>query len=135
MADLLVILHAQPDGIVLPKVRSAEDVMQLGRHLEEFERRHGLPGGDIRILPIATETPGAVFALGGYGQCGERLYGLTWGAEDLSAAVGASANREADGSWTFPLPAGALAVPLWCKRGRRTGHRYAARGFPRCRRA
>lgn len=102
MADLVVILHGQPDGIVLPKVRSADDVIQLGRHLEDFERRHGLQGGDIRILPIATETPAAVFALGGYGHCGERLYGLTWGAEDLSAAVGASANKEADGTWTAP---------------------------------
>jgi citrate lyase subunit beta/citryl-CoA lyase len=102
MADLLVILHGQPDGIVLPKVRSADDVIQLGRHLEDFERRHGLQGGDIRILPIATETPASVFTLGGYGHCGERLYGLTWGAEDLSAAVGATANKDADGTWTAP---------------------------------
>jgi citrate lyase subunit beta/citryl-CoA lyase len=102
MADLGVILHGQPDGIVLPKVRSPDDVVLLARHLEDFERRHGLQGGDIRILPIATETPGSVFALGSYGRCGERLYGLTWGAEDLSAAVGATANQEADGTWTAP---------------------------------
>jgi len=102
MADLVVILHGQPDGIVLPKVRSADDVVQLARHLDEFEQRHGLQSGDMRILPIATETPGSVFTLGSYGHCGERLYGLTWGAEDLSAAVGATANQEADGSWTQP---------------------------------
>jgi citrate lyase subunit beta / citryl-CoA lyase len=102
MADLVVILHGQPDGIVLPKVRSPEDVVQLARHLEEFEQRHGLPACEIRILPIATETPEALFTLGSYGHCGERLYGLTWGAEDLSAAVGATANQEADGTWTHP---------------------------------
>jgi citrate lyase subunit beta/citryl-CoA lyase len=122
MADLVVILHGQPDGIVLPKVRSPEDVVQLARHLEEFEQRHGLPVCDIRILPIATETPEALFTLGGYGRCGERLYGLTWGAEDLSAAVGATANKEADGAWTQPYQlvrslclfgASAAAVPAF----------------------
>ena len=102
MADLVVILHGQPDGIVLPKVRSPDDVIQLARHLEDFEQRHGLQSGDIRILPIATETPESVFALGSYAHCGERLYGLTWGAEDLSAAVGATANKDADGTWTQP---------------------------------
>ncbi len=102
LADLLVILHGQPDGIVLPKVNGADDVMRLAGHLQEFEQRHGLPAGDIRILPIATETPAAVFALGGYGHCGERLYGLTWGAEDLGTAVGATTNKEADGRWTRP---------------------------------
>jgi citrate lyase subunit beta / citryl-CoA lyase len=102
MADLVVILHGQPDGIVLPKVRSPEDVAQLARHLEDFEQRHGLPASDIRILPIATETPAAVFTLGNYGHCGARLYGLTWGAEDLSAAVGATANKDAHGAWTQP---------------------------------
>ena len=70
--------------------------------LEELESRHGIAAGAIRILPIATETPEAVFALGGYARCGARLYGLTWGAEDLSAAVGASANRDAQGHWTAP---------------------------------
>ena len=102
MSDLVVILHGQPDGIVLPKVRAPDDVVQLARHLEDFEQRHGLQSCDIRILPIATETPASVFTLGSYGHCGARLYGLTWGAEDLSAAVGASANQEADGSWTPP---------------------------------
>ena len=104
MADLVVILHGQPDGIVLPKVRSLPDDRGTAGPASGGlpERRHGLQGGDIRILPIATETPGSVFALGSYGRCGERLYGLTWGAEDLSAAVGATANQEADGTWTAP---------------------------------
>jgi len=120
MADLVVILHGQPDGIVQPKVRSPDDVVQLARHLDDFEQRHGLQSGDIRILPIATETPGSLFTLGSYGRCGDRLYGLTWGAEDLSVAVGATANKEADGTWTQPYQlvrslclfgAGAAGVP------------------------
>lgn len=100
--DLAAVAPARPHGVVQPKVRSAEDVIGLGRVLEELELRHGMGAGSIRILPIATETPEAVFALGGYAQCGPRLYGLTWGAEDLGAAVGASANRDAHGNWTAP---------------------------------
>lgn len=102
MEDLLVILHGQPDGIVQPKVHSADDVIALGQHLADFERRHALQLADTKILPIATETPQALFNLDSYGRCGARLYGLTWGAEDLSTAVGATDNKEADGRWTQP---------------------------------
>jgi citrate lyase subunit beta/citryl-CoA lyase len=102
-ADLTAVVAARPDGIVQPKTRSAADVTALGARLDELERSHGLAREAIRILPIATETPAALFALGGYAQCGPRLAGLTWGAEDLSVAVGATANREADGAWTAPF--------------------------------
>jgi citrate lyase subunit beta/citryl-CoA lyase len=102
-ADLAAVVAARPDGIVQPKTRSAEDVTGLGTQLDGLERRHGLQQAAIRILPIATETPAALFALGGYAQCGARLAGLTWGAEDLSVAIGATANREVDGAWTAPF--------------------------------
>ncbi len=101
-ADLAAVAAGRPGGIVQPKTRSAADVIRLGQHLDGLERQHGLAAGGIAILPIATETPAALFAMGGYGQCGTRLAGLTWGAEDLSAALGASANQEADGAWTAP---------------------------------
>jgi citrate lyase subunit beta/citryl-CoA lyase len=102
-ADLAAVIAARPDGIVQPKTRSADDVSWLGTQLDGLERRHGLQQAAIRILPIATETPAALFALGGYAQCGARLAGLTWGAEDLSVAIGATANQEADGAWTAPF--------------------------------
>jgi citrate lyase subunit beta/citryl-CoA lyase len=54
-------------------------------------------------LPIATETPGAIFALGSYAEVRDRLFGLTWGAEDLPAAIGAIAAREPDGRYTAPI--------------------------------
>jgi citrate lyase subunit beta / citryl-CoA lyase len=54
-----------------------------------------------RILAIATETPAAIFELGSYGGH-KRLAGLTWGAEDLPAAIGATTSREDDGSFTPP---------------------------------
>jgi citrate lyase subunit beta / citryl-CoA lyase len=103
MADLGAVLASRPDGIVQPKTRSPEDVIKLGKHLDDLERRYGLVPGRTAILPVATETPEAIFALGGFGRCGARLYGLTWGAEDLSAAIGAVENREPNGAWTPPF--------------------------------
>jgi len=90
--DLAAVLSANPDGIVLPKAEGAASLAALDAKL----------GGAIAILPIATETPAAIFALGSYGGVTDRLVGLTWGAEDLPAAIGAATSREADGSYTAP---------------------------------
>ncbi len=100
LLDLAAVVAARPDGIVLPKPDSAADVAVLSRHLDEHEARASLKVGSIRILPIATETPAAMFALGTYAPAHPRLAGLTWGAEDLPAALGASVNRNDDGSFT-----------------------------------
>ena len=102
MADLAVVVSARPDGIVQPKIRSAADVIRLGHYLDAFEAQHGLVLGRTRILPVTTETPEAMFALGDFARCGPRLYGMSWGAEDLSAAVGATGNKEINGAWTQP---------------------------------
>jgi len=101
-ADLGAVMPARPDGIVLPKSRSPKEVELLGSRIGHYEAEHDFQVGSTRILPVATETPQSLFSLGDYGQCGKRLAGLTWGAEDLAAAVGATANREADGRWTAP---------------------------------
>ncbi len=93
--DLAAILPAHPSGIVLPKAEGGESVAELSRRLTE----HG--NVTTMILAIATETPAAIFAMGTYGGA-KRLAGLTWGAEDLPAAVGASTSREPDGSFTPP---------------------------------
>lgn len=95
-ADLAAVLPARPDGIVLPKSAGGGTLRHLARHLDEA----GAP--EVRILPIATETPAAVFSLGTYGGVSERLAGLTWGAEDLPAAIGAATSREPDGRFTAP---------------------------------
>jgi citrate lyase subunit beta/citryl-CoA lyase len=99
-ADLAAVVPAAPDGIVLPKPDNAADAVRLARELERLEAEAGVAEGSIRILPIATETPASVFNLGGYGVVGPRLVGLTWGAEDLPAAVGAQINRHPDGTFT-----------------------------------
>jgi citrate lyase subunit beta / citryl-CoA lyase len=91
-ADLSLVDQGKPDGIVLPKAEHAADVSVL----------HMMLGDAPPILPIATETPGAIFALGSYAQVADQLLGITWGAEDLPAAIGASTAREADGSYTEP---------------------------------
>ncbi|MDB5686027.1 MAG: citrate lyase [Rhizorhabdus sp.] len=95
-ADLDAVIVARPDGIVLPKSEGQASIEALAIRLL------GRRGSDIPILPIATETPAAIFHLGSYGEVRERLCGLTWGAEDLPAAIGASTNREADGRYTPP---------------------------------
>lgn len=90
--DLTAVLPAQPDGLVLPKSEGAASVRALDALLAE----------GVLILPIATETPGAIFGLGSYSEVAPRLLGLTWGAEDLPAAIGAAGSREADGRYTPP---------------------------------
>ncbi|WP_156681383.1 HpcH/HpaI aldolase/citrate lyase family protein [Sphingomonas profundi] len=100
--DLAAVMSGRPDGIVLPKAEGAASLAALDDALARGEVLHGLPLGGIAILPIASETPAAVFRLGSYGGVTPRLAGITWGAEDLPAAIGASTSREEDGSFTAP---------------------------------
>jgi citrate lyase subunit beta / citryl-CoA lyase len=83
---------------LLPKCEGAQDVRRLSHCLDALEVRDGAPRGSIGIIAVATETAVATFTLGEYQGPGmERLYGLTWGAEDLSADIGAATNKDADG--------------------------------------
>jgi citrate lyase subunit beta/citryl-CoA lyase len=100
--DLLAVITHVPDGIMLPKAEGPEDVRKLSDILDGLERDAGLPQGSIKILPVATETAGSPFKLGEYVDAGlDRLYGLTWGAEDLSTDLGATTNLDANGEWAF----------------------------------
>lgn len=89
--DLAAVLPAGPDGLVLPKAEGVPSIEAIAA------KAPGLP-----VLPIATETPAAIFRLGDYGRVAGHLAGITWGAEDLPAAIGAVSSREADGSYTPP---------------------------------
>lgn len=93
--DLAAVLASHPDGIVLPKAEGGASVTELTRRLTERGN------ATAQILAIATETPAAMFQLGSYGGL-KRLAGLTWGAEDLPAAIGAATSREPDGRYTPP---------------------------------
>lgn len=100
--DLAAVIAAQPDGIMLPKALGPADAVQLGHYLDALEVQCGVAKGSTKILPVATETASAPFTLGDYAKvANERIYGLTWGAEDLSAALGASTNRDATGAWAL----------------------------------
>lgn len=101
LPDLAAIVRAHPDGIMLPKIESAQDLLQLDHYLTGLEARDGVIAGSIRIIPVATETPQALFALGSYRGVSARLAGLTWGAEDLSTALGATTNRLDSGEYEF----------------------------------
>jgi citrate lyase subunit beta/citryl-CoA lyase len=101
LPDLAAITAGAPDGILLPKTISASDVVVLDHYLSALEVREGVAPGSIRITAVATETAGAMFTLGTFAGCSPRLAGLTWGAEDLSAALGASTNRDDDGNLDF----------------------------------
>lgn len=100
--DLAAVVAGAPDGIVQPKIDGPADVATLSKMLDDLESDNGIAAGSIRILPVATETPIAPFRLGDFATAGlARLAGLTWGAEDLSAALGASTNLGSDGKWAF----------------------------------
>ena len=102
LADLAAVMPARPDGIVLPKCAGAEQVRQVALWLDAFEAAAGIEAGRTRIIAIATETAGSLFGLGSYADAGPRLAGLMWGAEDLSASIGARANR-INGQWLSPF--------------------------------
>jgi citrate lyase subunit beta/citryl-CoA lyase len=102
LEDLAAVVAHQPDGIMLPKAEGPEDLLQLHYYLEALETTAGVDVGSIQILPLVTETPAATLRLNEYVDFSlPRLHGLTWGAEDLSSAVGATGNRDADGDWAF----------------------------------
>jgi citrate lyase subunit beta/citryl-CoA lyase len=94
--DLATVMPHKPDGIVLPKAEGGASIIDLDRRLAS------LGNLDACILPIATETPASIFALGTFADAVKRLCGLTWGAEDLPAAIGATTSREPDGRYTAP---------------------------------
>jgi len=98
-ADVAAIIAARPDAIMLPKAEGAPSMAQLDLVLRS---EGGADASLPPILPIATETAAAIFTLGSYREAKDRLLGLTWGAEDLPAAIGATTSREADGSYTAP---------------------------------
>lgn len=101
-ADLDAVMPGAPAGIMLPKCCGGRDVQHLSASLAVREAECGLPPGSTKILAIATETAASLFAMGGFAGASRRLAGLTWGAEDLSAALGAETSR---------LPGGTLAGP------------------------
>lgn len=101
LPDLVGVIAAAPDGLVVPKVEGPAALRILDHYLTALEHQHGLPPGGVKLLSVATETPAAVLGLSEYRTPPPRLTGLTWGAEDLSAELGASTNRDEAGGFAF----------------------------------
>jgi citrate lyase subunit beta/citryl-CoA lyase len=102
-ADLDAVVGGRPDAILLPKAEGGPSVIHLDAKLAAREAIASLPDGAIKIMAIATETAAALFVAGTYAGASRRLNALTWGAEDLSADLGAETNRDADGGFTGPF--------------------------------
>ena len=100
--DIAAVVAARPDGVVLPKAEGESSVVRLDKRLTANEAKHGIDKGHIKIVAIATETAASLFRAGTYRSSSDRLTGLTWGAEDLSAELGAEANRDKDGNFLDP---------------------------------
>jgi len=102
-ADLAVVMQGRPFGIMLPKCQSARDLVRLGDMLSVLESREGVPSGHTVVLPIVTETASAMLNFGTYAETRlARVFGMTWGGEDLAADLGAKTNRDETGAYALP---------------------------------
>jgi citrate lyase subunit beta/citryl-CoA lyase len=102
IADLAAIIPARPGGVFLPKAEGAADITQLHHYLTALEAAHGIPQGRALIAALVTETAAAMFRTGDYAGTypgRERLVAMSWGAEDLSSALGAREQRRPDGEY------------------------------------
>jgi citrate lyase subunit beta / citryl-CoA lyase len=100
LADLAAVIPARPGGIMLPKSRGRADVELLDHYLSALEVSAGAEQGATKVIALATETAESMFTVGTY-RGAPRLAAMSWGAEDLADAVGASENRNPDGSYGF----------------------------------
>ena len=102
LEDLAAVVRPGLDGILIPKVNGVEDVELISHYVDVLEVANGVTPGHVKLLVVATETPAAMIGFSGYARPNKRLVAMTWGAEDLGAALGALTNKEPGGEWTFP---------------------------------
>jgi citrate lyase subunit beta/citryl-CoA lyase len=100
LGDLAAVMPANPGGIMLPKVYGRQEVEKLDHMLSVLEVANGIEEGSTPVIVLITETAEAMFHTGDY-KGAPRVVALTWGAEDLADSIGASSNKNADGSYSF----------------------------------
>jgi len=98
-ADLEETIAARPDGYVVPKPGSAEDIRAIVRILDRLEQAHGIPNGTTRLTLIATETPEGLLNIREIATATPRTIAISWGVEDLGAAMGLGRVRDAEGRY------------------------------------
>jgi citrate lyase subunit beta/citryl-CoA lyase len=98
-ADLEGTIAGRPDGYVVPKPRHAGDVREIAQLLDGLEHRHGIAPGSTRLLPIATETPEGLLNIREVAAASPRIVAISWGIEDLGAAMGLPRVRDARGQY------------------------------------
>jgi citrate lyase subunit beta/citryl-CoA lyase len=97
--DLEETITARPDGYLVPKPRTAADVRRVAAELERLEEKHGLPFGSTRLILIATETPQGLLNIAEVATASPRIAAISWGIEDLSAAMGLPRARDEAGRY------------------------------------
>jgi citrate lyase subunit beta/citryl-CoA lyase len=102
LGDLAAVVRPGLDGILIPKVSGIKDVELISNYVDALEIAAGIQPGHVKLLVVATETPAAMIGFASYATPNRRLVAMTWGAEDLGAALGALSNKEPNGDWTFP---------------------------------
>lgn len=100
--DAAAVVGGRPWGVVLPKSAGSVEILRLSHMLDALEARDEIASSATRIMTVATETADAVLRLSQPDPVSERLWGMLWGGEDLSATLGAMKNRDEEGSYTFP---------------------------------
>src|ERR1700681_1912952 len=102
LEDLAAVVRPGLDGILIPKVNGIADIELISNYVDVLEVAAGVTPVHVKLLVVATETPAAMIGFSGYATPSRRLVAMTWGGEDLGAALGALSTKEAGGSWTFP---------------------------------
>jgi citrate lyase subunit beta/citryl-CoA lyase len=101
-ADLAAIVPGKPDAILFPKAEGGASLVHLDAKLTAQEAIAGVTEGSIKVLAQNVESSLGLFLAGTFRGVSSRLIGMTWGPEDLSAELGAEANRDANGQLTEP---------------------------------
>ncbi len=105
LADLAAIMPGAPAGIMLPKPRGRADAELLDHYLTALEASAGIAVGSTKVIVLATEEPSSMLAIGSYAGV-PRIVAMSWGAEDLATALGASDNRGDFGGYDFTYELG-----------------------------
>jgi citrate lyase subunit beta / citryl-CoA lyase len=100
LSDLVAVMPAAPAGIMFPKPRGRADAERLDHYLTAFEAAAGIAIGATKVMLLVTEMPESMLAVGSYAGV-PRVVAMSWGAEDLATALGATDNRGEHGGYDF----------------------------------